>query len=83
MKAFMAGLRGRVTIGVVGGSDLVKIREQLGEEGAAAGAVQQLLLPPAPRLTRSCTPHTPRGALSYQRVRLRLRTERAGSVQGW
>jgi len=31
MKAFMADLRTRVTVGIVGGSDLVKISEQLGE----------------------------------------------------
>jgi len=31
MKAFMASLRGQITIGVVGGSDFAKQKEQLGE----------------------------------------------------
>lgn len=31
MTAFMKELRGKVTIGVVGGSDTHKIKEQLGE----------------------------------------------------
>ena len=31
MKRFMEDLRSRVTVGIVGGSDLVKISEQLGE----------------------------------------------------
>ena len=31
MRAFMRELRKRVTIGIVGGSDLIKIKEQLGD----------------------------------------------------
>ena len=31
MKTFMSDLRSKVTVGIVGGSDLVKISEQLGE----------------------------------------------------
>lgn len=33
MYEFLQRLRGRVRVGVVGGSDLDKIREQLGEDG--------------------------------------------------
>lgn len=34
MQEFLARLRKKVTIGVVGGSDFVKINEQLGGSGA-------------------------------------------------
>ena len=34
MLAFMQKLREEVTVGIVGGSDLVKISEQLGANGA-------------------------------------------------
>ncbi len=33
MLEFLAALRDRITIGIVGGSDLVKAKEQLGEDG--------------------------------------------------
>jgi|TARA_B100001142_G_scaffold319712_1_gene363582 hypothetical protein len=35
MIAFMAALREKVAVGIVGGSDLAKIKEQLGEAGAS------------------------------------------------
>jgi len=38
MKAFMKDLRGRITVGVVGGSDFVKQKEQLGETGECVNA---------------------------------------------
>lgn len=34
MQEFLSKLRQRVRVGVVGGSDLDKIKEQLGEDGA-------------------------------------------------
>ena len=34
MIAFMTALREKVAVGIVGGSDLIKIKEQLGESGA-------------------------------------------------
>lgn len=37
MVEFMAKLRERITVGVVGGSDLPKQKEQLGETGAPLG----------------------------------------------
>lgn len=33
MAAFLQRLRQKVKVGVVGGSDMAKIREQLGEDG--------------------------------------------------
>ena len=36
MKAFLAETRKRVKIGVVGGSDLNKIKEQLGEDSCVS-----------------------------------------------
>jgi hypothetical protein len=39
MIAFLKQLRGTIHIGMVGGSDLVKQREQLGEGGACAARV--------------------------------------------
>lgn len=42
MAAFMQRLRQKVKVGVVGGSDMAKIREQLGENGK--GRVMQSAL---------------------------------------
>lgn len=47
MAAFLQRLRQKVKVGVVGGSDLEKIQEQLGEDGKGGGdgwaAPRQLL----------------------------------------
>lgn len=42
MHDFIKELRGKVAIGVVGGSDLVKIQEQMGHDGMELGTFHKL-----------------------------------------
>lgn len=88
MTAFMKELRGKVTIGVVGGSDTNKIKEQLGDDCESATAAPASLpaqradaaypLRAPKRSTYACTPVRRR----HRRVRLVLLAERPRGLQG-
>ncbi len=88
MTAFMKELRGKVAIGVVGGSDTVKIKEQLGEDCKRGNAAAAAPAPAAPALehsslfTRLRLPLRLRMPRRHRGVRLVLLAERAGGLQG-
>eukprot|EP00959_Pyramimonas_sp_CCMP1952_P198497 4152026-Pyramimonas_sp.AAC.1 len=87
MLQFMQDLRKVVCVGIVGGSDLVKISEQLGANGKHSAAsldeswieTQKLLL----IATDELMIHVRSYVTSQERVRLHVRRERAQRVQGW
>ena len=81
MTAFMKELRGKVTIGVVGGSDTNKIKEQLGE--GCKWALTQATAPARQGLSLPFLRHLSAGALARFAGTLRVRSaqERARGAQ--